>query len=105
MSVRPIEDADMDSNDLREQLNRLHAELSNAQRVDPQNRQLLGDVMQDIKRLLEQAGAAGDTGTAAASDGSVAERLEALAVQFEADHPALAVSTRRFVDLLGKVGL
>jgi len=89
----------MDSNDLREQLNRLHTELSNAQRVDPQNRQLLGEVMQDIKRLLEPAGAA------AAGDASIAEQLEGLAVQFEADHPALAVSTRRFIDLLGKVGL
>ena len=90
----------MDSNDLREQLNRLHAELSSAERVDPQNRQLLGDVMQDIKRLLEPPGSQGSGGAA-----SVAERLEGLAVQFEVDHPALAVSTRRFIDLLGKVGL
>jgi len=90
----------MDSNDLRDQLNRLHAELSNAQRVDPQNRQLLGDVMQDIKRLLDPSGAA--PGAAAAS---IADRLEGLAVQFEADHPALAVSARRFIDLLGKVGV
>jgi hypothetical protein len=26
-------------------------------------------------------------------------------VQFEADHPTLAASSRRLVDLLGKVGL
>jgi hypothetical protein len=31
--------------------------------------------------------------------------LEKIAVQFEADHPTLAASSRRLVDLLGKVGL
>jgi hypothetical protein len=91
----------MDSNDLRDQLNRLHAELSNSQHVEPQDRQILADVMQDIKRLLEPSGAA--PGTAGAA--SIADRLEGLAVQFEANHPALAVSTRRFIDLLGKVGV
>ncbi len=32
-------------------------------------------------------------------------RLEALAVRFEADHPALAATLRRLVDLLGEVGI
>ena len=94
----------MDSKDLREQLNRLHTELSNAQRVDPQNRQLMGDVMQDIKRLLEPSGVSSSVPVAPGA-ASIADRLEGLAVQFEADHPALAVSARRFVDLLGKAGL
>ena len=33
------------------------------------------------------------------------DRLEKAAVQFEADHPGLAASSRRLIDLLGKVGL
>ena len=32
-------------------------------------------------------------------------RLEVLAVRFEADHPALAASLRRLVDLLAEVGI
>ncbi len=32
-------------------------------------------------------------------------RLEALAVRFEADHPSLAASLRRLIDLLGEVGI
>jgi hypothetical protein len=93
----------MDSQDLREQLNKLHTELSGAEHVDAQNRRLLGEVMQDIKRLLESPDS--DGGGAGVPSASLAQRLENLAVQFEADHPALAVSTRRFVDLLVKVGL
>ena len=32
-------------------------------------------------------------------------RLEALAVRFEADHPSLAATLRRLVDLLSEVGI
>jgi hypothetical protein len=38
-------------------------------------------------------------------DDSLPDRLERLAVQFEADHPTLAASSRRLIDLLGKAGL
>jgi hypothetical protein len=31
--------------------------------------------------------------------------LERIAVQFEVDHPTLAASARRLVDLLGEVGI
>jgi hypothetical protein len=31
--------------------------------------------------------------------------LERIAVLFEVDHPTLAASSRRLVDLLGKIGL
>ena len=36
---------------------------------------------------------------------SLADRLERVAVRFEADHPTLASSSRRLIDLLGKAGL
>jgi hypothetical protein len=32
-------------------------------------------------------------------------RLESLAVRFEADHPGLAATLRRLIDLLGKAGI
>jgi hypothetical protein len=97
----------MDHQALRDQLTRLHRELSGARRVDPQSRQLLVDILHDITRLTEVSdGAAGaNSPVAAPAAASLPDRLEGVAVQFEADHPALAASVRRFVDLLGKAGL
>jgi hypothetical protein len=67
---------------------------------------LLDEVMKDIQRLMEPARAvAAPAESRAAANATVAERLENIAVQFEADHPTLAASSRRLVDLLGKVGL
>jgi hypothetical protein len=91
----------MDSKALREQLARLHADLAGSGPVDPETRALLGDIMRDIVRLTESPGG----GAAVAQGPSPAQRLEGVAVQFEADHPALAASVRRLVDMLGKVGV
>jgi hypothetical protein len=102
----------MDTDALREQLMKLHQELGVARRVDPRSHQLLGEIMEDIKRLMDQDLTAADlAGTpspghpAAARSLPLPDRLEKIAVQFEADHPTLAASSRRLVDLLGKVGL
>jgi hypothetical protein len=92
----------MDPQSLREQLTKLHEELGAAQRLDPQSHQLLADIMEDIKRLMQQPA---DPATAPATPQSLPGRLENIAVQFEADHPTLAASSRRLVDLLGKAGL
>ena len=74
---------------------RVHERLNEAGSVDEGSRELLGRVMGDIERALQQDGGA-QTHT---------PRLEALAVRFEADHPALAALLRRLVDLLGKAGI
>jgi len=57
-------------------------------------------MMQDINRLIDKAG-----DSIPSSDRSLPDRLERIAVQFEADHPTLAASARRLVDLLGEVGI
>ena len=88
---------------LQQSLARLHAELSAAPRVDPRSRQLLREVLSDIERVLEQP-AAGAKPAAKGADGSV-PRLEALAIEFDAEHPALAGSLRQLMDLLGRGGL
>ena len=93
----------MDPEMLREQLTKLHEELGTAQRVDPQSGRLLGEIMEDIKRLLHQTP---DADTAApATQATLPDRLERIAVQFEAEHPTLAASSRRLVDLLSKAGV
>jgi Domain of unknown function (DUF4404) len=88
---------------LQQSLARLHAELATAPRVDPNARRLLREVLADIERILEQAPAD------APSEGRPTERsvprLEALAIEFDAEHPALAGSLRQLVDLLSQAGL
>ena len=88
----------MDQDNLRDHLARLRAQLTDAPQADPEHKQSLNDAMQDIHRLIDkQAGAAADP--------SLPDRLEKIAVQFEADHPTLAASARRLVELLGEVGI
>jgi hypothetical protein len=94
----------MDPNVLRDQLVKLHEELSLVRQVDPRSKQLLGEIMEDIKRLMEQS-ADPSAPSIPAAPPSMSGRLEKIAVQFEADHPTLAASSRRLVDLLGKAGL
>jgi hypothetical protein len=91
----------MDPDILRDQLTKLHEELANVRHVDPRSNQLMVEVLQDIQRLLEQQYAT----EAPPANASLPERLEKVAVQFEADHPTLAASSRRLIDLLGKAGL
>jgi hypothetical protein len=96
----------MDQNDLRDHLAKLRAQLTDAPQADPKSRQSLNDAMQDIHRLIEKpADTAAASAPAASPDTSLPDRLELIAVQFEADHPTLAASARRLVDLLAEVGI
>jgi hypothetical protein len=90
----------MDQNTLRERLAKLHAELSNAHGDDPATRQALEEILPDIKRMVERQGA-----DALPADTSLPDRLERVAVHFEALHPTLAASARRLIDLLAEVGI
>jgi hypothetical protein len=107
MSQPPV-----DRESLQVLLARIHERLNEAGSVDAGSRELLTQVMGDIERALAQdssAGAASATAGATSADPGAAEantsRLEALAVRFEADHPSLAATLRRLVDLLGEVGI
>jgi hypothetical protein len=90
----------MDKDSLRDLVAKLHAQLSDALRADPKSRESLSEMMQDINRLIDKPAE-----PPSSAHGSLPERLERIAVQFEADHPTLAASTRRLVDLLGEVGI
>ncbi len=91
----------MDQKSLRERLAKLHAELANAHQQNPATRDSLGEILPDVKRMVDQpAGAA-----TSSVDKSLPERLESVAVQFEAAHPTLAASARRLIDLLNEVGI
>ena len=88
----------MDKDSLRDLVSKLHSEMTDALRADPKSREQLSEMMQDINRLIDKP-------AAAAAHGSLPDRLERIAIQFEADHPTLAASARRLVDLLGEVGI
>jgi hypothetical protein len=81
----------MDKDTLRERLAKLHGELKDAHQQNPATRESLGGILTDLQ--------------APALDKSLPARLEKVAVQFEAEHPTLAASARRLIDLLSEVGI
>src|ERR1700687_5453130 len=98
----------MDPKILRDQLSKLHEELGSVRHVDPRSKQLLAEVLEDIQRLLQRDRAAGpqaQSGALPPRNASPPQRLGKVAVKSEADHPTLAASSRRLIDLLGKAGL
>jgi hypothetical protein len=85
--------------ELKDQLAALHAELARTPSVDdPELRQRLIELLGDITRLLGKPATPGE-------QHSLVEHLDALAVQFEAEHPALGNAVRQVVDALGKAGI
>ena len=86
------------SADLRKQLEALHGELARTKTVDRDSQQLLITVLDDISRLLESQ-------PVESPEQSMTERLDEMAVRFEAEHPALGTAIRRVVDTLAKAGI
>ncbi len=84
---------------LRELLARVHERLSRTDSIDEDSRRILGELTQDIGRALGQ----GESADVPIDEH--APRLEAMAVRFEADHPALAELLRQLTDALGKLGI
>jgi hypothetical protein len=85
----------MTEDTLRQLLARVHERLSSSTTIDPEERTMLATVMRDIDGALR--GSAGE--------GATPPRLEALAVRFEAKHPAIAQLLRQIGDLLGQAGI
>jgi hypothetical protein len=83
------------SNLLQHALAQLQALLMRTPRVDEGSKRRLREALDDVERLL-------GSGAGVAPAGS---RLQALAVDFEAEHPSLAAGVREFVELLGQAGL
>jgi hypothetical protein len=87
------------SSPLHQRLEALHSELTGTTAVDADSRQALVSLLGDITRLLD------NTAAPTEAEQPVAERLEALALGFEAKHPALGTAIRQVVDALGKAGI
>lgn len=90
----------MDQKTLRERIAKLHAELANAHKQDPATRKSLGEILPDVKRMVDQP-----AGGASSVDKSLPDRLERVAVHFEVGHPLLAATARQLIELLSEVGI
>lgn len=87
----------MSSDALKKNLTTLHNKLAQSPKLDEQSRELLQKLMRDAERRAPNS--------PASALSLERDRLEAVAVGFEAKHPELAASLREFMDLLVKGGL
>ncbi len=89
----------MSSQDIKKRLAQLHEELENTPELDDDLRQLLTEVDGDIHALLT-SGEPADTEVQ-----SLRDRLEALAADFDAQHPNTNIFFRELIHALGRMGI
>jgi ElaB/YqjD/DUF883 family membrane-anchored ribosome-binding protein len=87
---------------LRETLQELHEELESTDSVDKENRELLRELMQDIRHLLEKSGEPSSAEQTSWQERhrSLQDRLRHSAQDFEESHPSLTMALRRVIDAL-----
>jgi septal ring factor EnvC (AmiA/AmiB activator) len=76
---------------LIQQIRSLATSLQAVQKADSETRHALAELQSELTRIAEHT--------------SMTERLEELAVRFEADHPAVGTALRQAVDALSKAGI
>lgn len=89
----------MSSEDIKNRLTELHAELEKTPKLDADLRELLKEVDGDIHALL-----ASDEPAEAEVQG-LRERLEVLAADFDAQHPNTNIFFRELIHALGRMGI
>jgi predicted component of type VI protein secretion system len=90
----------LEKEQLREDLERLHRELSEASAVDASDRELLSEVLRDIETLLER-----DAPEASDAPASLSDRLRQAMGRFEESHPSLTTAVGRIADALASLGV
>ena len=89
----------MKTNQIKDTLRRLHADLDARNVVDPELRELLADLDADIHKLLERGE------DSAPDSASLVERLESIETEFATEHPTIERFARELIDALGKMGI
>lgn len=86
--------------DIQQHVLALHAKLERTDReaIDARTREALMLLLNDLTRLLGAASLDNE-------DHPLTERLEQLAVNFEAEHPAVGTAVRQLIDALAKAGI
>jgi hypothetical protein len=90
----------MDKPQLQSLLESLHRELASLDKVDDRTKQLLAQVTDDVRDVLERAESAAEE-EVAASQANVRSAIE----EFEAEHPKLAETLGRLADGLANMGI
>lgn len=90
----------MDNKELRELIEKLHAEIKNTHSVDEKGQELLLHLESDINGLLEQSGGHGTSARASTIRG-----LEEGLDHFEVTHPALTFLISKLLEALSNVGI
>lgn len=90
----------MDRRELRETLETLHEELRGTRTVSEADRELLEELMADVRRVLDSRAEA----PAARHDG-LADRLDRALYELQEDHPQLVASIRNVVNYLSAMGI
>lgn len=88
------------SQDIQQHILALHERLERLDRddVDSRTRDSLMLLLNDLTRLLGAASLDNE-------EHPLTERLEQLAVNFEAEHPAVGTAVRQLIDALAKAGI
>lgn len=88
------------SQDIQQHILALHARLERLDRdaIDSASRDALMLLLNDLTRLLGAASLDNE-------DHPLTDRLEQLAVNFEAEHPAVGTAVRQLIDALAKAGI
>jgi hypothetical protein len=98
----------LDREKLQQTLAELHAQLDEADSLDADLEAQLRDAASGIERALDKRHA-GDLAESTEPDvqqpASTPELLEEAAVQFEQEHPTLAGTVRRLIDMLAQMGI
>lgn len=89
----------MNNEELRAQLEHLHAELQQADALDPQQRELLQTLANDIHQLLNS------NENQPHQYRSLGERLSEDVAQLEASHPQVTLLMRRAIESLAYLGI
>ncbi|HTY16922.1 MAG TPA: DUF4404 family protein [Myxococcota bacterium] len=88
----------MEKQQLRDQLAALHAALRDADTADPEAREMLQQVMDDIRGALDRSERSG-------RHDSLTERMRVAVERFEGKHPALTEAAGRVIDTLASLGI
>jgi len=88
----------MERQQVRQQLEALHAALRDADRADPEARELMRTVLHDIQRMLDEEPREREAE-------SLVDRLRDALDRFEGEHPQLAEAAGRVIDQLSQLGI
>ena len=89
----------MDKQQLREQLEKLHAELQDVDSLNEKDRALLQNLASDVREALNREG------EHAEHYNSLGERLKETVAEIEASHPRITLLMRQIIDQLAFMGI